>query len=166
MAEKSELLPRNITVMENSVEVDARAVALGEFGVAYHNVARAQRRLRGRDAMRIGEISAPQMNLLLPLAEEGSMSSGQLAEAAGLTPATTTHMLDQLAAAGIVERERSEADRRVVVSRLTEMGAELLERRRSQMVVAWNESLKDLSVDELKIATVALQRVTEFVDEL
>ena len=32
-----------------------------------------------------------------------------LAEAAGLTPATTTHMLDQLAVAGVVERKRNEA---------------------------------------------------------
>jgi DNA-binding MarR family transcriptional regulator len=157
---------RNISAMENSVANDARTAALQEFGNAYRDVARAQRRLRGRDAMRSGEISAPQMNLLLPLAEEGSMSSGQLAEAAGLTPATTTHMLDQLAAAGIVERERSESDRRVVVSQLTEQGRELLERRRNQMLIAWNESLKDLSADDLKIATEALQRVTEFVDEL
>src|SRR3954447_17607066 len=98
--------------MENSVIVDERVAALEEFGKAYHEVARAQRRLRGRDAMRSGELSAPQMNLLLPLDEHGSMSSGQLAEAAGLTAATTTHMLDQLAAIGIVERERSESDRR------------------------------------------------------
>lgn len=145
---------------------DTREVALREFGDAYRDVARAQRRLRGRDAMRSGEISAPQMNLLLPLAEEGAMSSGVLAEAAGLTAATTTHMLDQLAAAGIVERERSETDRRVVVSQLTEHGTELLERRRDQMMAAWNESLKDLSAEELAIATEALQRVTEFVDEL
>ena len=46
--------------------------------------------------------------------------------AAGSTAATTTHMLDQLAAIGIVERERSESDRRVVVSQLTVHGKELL----------------------------------------
>jgi DNA-binding MarR family transcriptional regulator len=152
--------------MENSVAMDTRATALRDFGDAYRDVARAQRRLRGRDAMRSGEISAPQMNLLLPLAEVGSMSSGQLAEAAGLTPATTTHMLDQLAAAGVVERERSESDRRVVVSRLTDLGKELLERRRDQMILAWNAALQELTEDELKIATRALNRVTEFVDEL
>lgn len=116
--------------------------------------------------MRSGDISAPQMNLLLPLAEVGAMSSGQLAEAAGLTPATTTHMLDQLAAAGVVERERSESDRRVVVSRLTEQGAELLERRRQQMTTAWNAALDELDEDELVIATKALKRITEFVNQL
>jgi DNA-binding MarR family transcriptional regulator len=152
--------------MENSVAMDTRATALRDFGDAYRDVARAQRRLRGRDAMRSGEISAPQMNLLLPLAEVGSMSSGQLAEAAGLTPATTTHMLDQLAAAGVVERERSESDRRVVVSRLTDLGKELLERRRDQMILAWNAAMQELTEDELRIATRALNRVTEFVDEL
>jgi DNA-binding MarR family transcriptional regulator len=152
--------------MENSVVTDERVAALEEFGKAYRDVARAQRRLRGRDAMRSGELSAPQMNLLLPLDEQGAMSSGQLAEAAGLTAATTTHMLDQLAAIGIVERERSESDRRVVVSQLTVHGKELLDRRRDQMNVAWFEALKNLSVDDLKVATVAFHRVTEFVDDL
>jgi DNA-binding MarR family transcriptional regulator len=153
--------------MENSVVViDERVAALEEFGKAYRDVARAQRRLRGRDAMRSGELSAPQMNLLLPLDEQGAMSSGQLAEAAGLTAATTTHMLDQLAAIGIVERERSESDRRVVVSQLTAHGKELLDRRRDQMTAAWNEALKDLTAEELQIATEAFQRVTEFVDDL
>lgn len=152
--------------MENSVVTDERVAALKEFGDAYRGVARAQRRLRGRDAMRSGELSAPQMNLLLPLDEVGPMSSGQLAEAAGLTAATTTHMLDQLAATGIVERERSENDRRVVVSQLTSHGKELLNRRRDQMNSAWFEALKELSADELKIATEAFERVTEFVDDL
>ena len=152
--------------MEYSVATDLRADALQQFGDAYQLVARAQRRLRGRDAMRSGEISAPQLNLLMPLADNDSMSSGQLAEAAGLTPATTTHMLDQLAAAGIVERERSDADRRVVVSRLTEQGRELFERRRDQMTVAWNAALEELGAEELKIATTAMLRVTEFIDQL
>ncbi len=134
--------------------------------MAYRDVARAQRRLRGRDAMRSGDISAPQVNLLLPLAEFGAMSSGQLAEAAGLTPATTTHMLDQLAAAGVVERERSDADRRVVVSRLTEQGEQMLERRRQQMTLAWNEALEGLDEEELAVATKALDRITEFVNQL
>ena len=90
--------------MEFSVTATEREVALQRLGEAYSGLARAQRRLRGRDAMQPGRLTAPQVNLLGPLAEAGEMSSGQMAEAAGLTPATTTHMLDQLAVAGVVER--------------------------------------------------------------
>jgi DNA-binding MarR family transcriptional regulator len=156
--------------MENSVQTTDhstdRVAALAEFSEAYLEVARAQRRLRGRDAMKRGELSAPQTNLLLPLLDVGPMSSGQLADAAGLTPATTTHMLDQLAAAGIVERERSDADRRVVVSRLTEDGTRQLERRRAEMTEAWETALADLDAGALCDASAALRRVTAFVNEL
>jgi DNA-binding MarR family transcriptional regulator len=155
--------------MENSVQTtdhSDRVAALAEFSNAYLEVARAQRRLRGRDAMKRGALSAPQTNLLLPLLEIGPMSSGQLAEAAGLTPATTTHMLDQLAAAGVVERERSDADRRVVVSRLTEDGTKQLERRRQEMSQAWETALADLDARALSDAAAALRRVTAFVNEL
>ena len=151
--------------VENLVAAEARP-ALQDLADAYQEVARAQRRLRGRDAMKSGTVSAPQLNLLLPLAETARMSSGQLAEAAGLTPATTTHMLDQLAAAGIVERERSETDRRVVYSKLTEHGAKVLEERRRQMIAAWDDQLSDLDDEELAIAAKVLRRITKFTDQL
>jgi DNA-binding MarR family transcriptional regulator len=75
-------------------------------------------------------------------------------------------MLDQLAAAGIVERERSDADRRVVVSRLTEDGTLQLERRRAEMTEAWERALADLDASALSDAAAALRRVTAFVNEL
>ncbi|MGB1582586.1 MAG: MarR family winged helix-turn-helix transcriptional regulator [Solirubrobacterales bacterium] len=155
--------------MENLVSTEsttARADALEAFGTAYQQVARAQRRLRGRDAMQPGRLTAPQVNLLQPLLENGPMSSGQLAEAAGLTPATTTHMLDQLAVSGVVERERQIEDKRVVITRLTPHGEEMLEARRTEMREAWDAALAELSVDELECATKAIAAVCTFVDDL
>lgn len=145
---------------------DPRSVALETFGAAYQQVARSQRRLRGRDAMQPGRLTAPQVNLLQPLLLEGPMSSGQLAEAAGLTPATTTHMLDQLAVSGVVERERQESDKRVVITRLTDEGQEMLESRMLDMRQAWDAALEDLSDEELEHATKAIEAVCRFVDDL
>ena len=56
----------------------------------------------------------PQYQLLRPLLEREQMASGELSSAAGLTPATATHMLDQLVRSGMITRERSAEDRRVV----------------------------------------------------
>lgn len=152
--------------MENLVTEVDREVALRQLGDAYAQLARAQRRLRGRDAMQPGRLTAPQVNLLRPLDENGPMSSGQLAEAAGLTPATTTHMLDQLAVAGFVERVRQEDDRRVVVTSLTKTGSEALTVRLAEMLVSWGEALAEIPADDLVRATSALDAICRFVDDL
>lgn len=116
--------------------------------------------------MQPGRLTAPQVNLLRPLADHGPMSSGQLAEAAGLTPATTTHMLDQLAVAGIVERTRQKQDRRVVVTRLTEHGEKLLAARVDEMVEAWAAALGNFDAQELETASDVLAAICRFVDDL
>ena len=143
-----------------------KEAALRKLGEAYSGVARAQRRLRGRDAMQPGRLTAPQVNLLRPLAENGPMSSGQLAEAAGLTPATTTHMLDQLAVAGVVERKRQEDDKRVVITSLTDTGIEMLTERVAEMTDAWDEELEGFNAEELEHASEVIKAICAFVDDL
>lgn len=158
-------MENSVVTDQSSSATDKRSTALEAFGAAYQQVARAQRRLRGRDAMQPGRLTAPQVNLLLPLID-GPMSSGTLAEAAGLTPATTTHMLDQLAVSGVVERHRRTDDKRVVVTSLTDDGRAMLEDRRAEMREAWDAALADLSVEELDHATKAIEAVCRFVDDL
>lgn len=152
--------------MENSVNAAQREAALTKLGTAYTGVARAQRRLRGRDAMQPGRLTAPQVNLLQPLAEAGPMSSGQLAEAAGLTPATTTHMLDQLAVAGVVERKRQENDKRVVITRLTDEGERLLSERVAEIGLAWAAALEGFDAEHLDNAADVIAAICKFVDNL
>jgi DNA-binding MarR family transcriptional regulator len=151
--------------MENSVTTVDRAAALGRLGEAYGGVARAQRRLRGRDAMQPGRLSAPQVSLLQPLAD-GPMSSGALAEAVGLTAATTTHMLDQLAVAGVVERRRDDRDRRVVITSLTDDGRAMLALRVEQMTAAWAEALDGFEPEQLDTAAEVILAICAFVDDL
>ena len=116
--------------------------------------------------MQPGRLTAPQVNLLGPLAENGPMSSGQLAEAAGLTPATTTHMLDQLAVAGVVERKRQEDDKRVVITSLTDTGTEMLTKRTTEMTIAWDQELEGFDAEQLETAAEVIQAICAFVDDL
>jgi DNA-binding MarR family transcriptional regulator len=152
--------------VENSVTGTDQELALRKVGEAYQGVARAQRRLRGRDAMQPGRLTAPQVNLLQPLAEHGPMSSGQLADAAGLTPATTTHMLDQLAVAGVVERKRQENDKRVVITNLSESGEKMLAARIEEMTGAWATALEGFDADQLDTAADVILAICSFVDDL
>ena len=56
----------------------------------------AVRRLRGRETHSPGELSNAQFQLLFGLREGRLLSGGELACVAGLSPATTTQMLDGL----------------------------------------------------------------------
>src|SRR3954463_2202688 len=97
-----------------------RAEALEQLGRSFRAAMAAVRRLRGRETHRPGELSFAQYSLLFGLAHGGEMSAGELAPSADLSAATVTQMLDSLAAGGLVDRIRSERDKRVVLTSLTE----------------------------------------------
>ena len=107
-------------------EPPSRTEALDQLGRSFKGAMAAVRRLRGRETHRPGELSFAQYSLLFGLGEAGELSVRELALAADLAPATVTQMLDSLEAAGLVERVRSQRDRRVVLISLTERGAELV----------------------------------------
>ena len=67
---------------------DARNEALTRLGAAFKGVMRRCGGLRGRETHRPGELSFAQYHLLFHLAEQGELSTGQLATAAELVPAT------------------------------------------------------------------------------
>jgi DNA-binding MarR family transcriptional regulator len=134
--------------------------ALSEFGQAFRHVFRAVSRLRGRDTHLVGsELSHAQFELLIELDERGELAAGELATAARLTPATVTQMLDHLAESGHVERVRSETDRRVVVSRLTEQGRSKIEAKRAAWQGRWQAALGEVSERDLRAATGVLEKL-------
>jgi DNA-binding MarR family transcriptional regulator len=144
----------------------ALSPTMTELGAAFRHVFRAVSRLRGRDTHLGGsELSHAQFELLIELDERGELPAGELATAARLTPATVTQMLDHLAACGHVERVRSETDRRVVVSRLTDDGRAKIVAKRSAWQGRWQEALGDVSERDLRAATRVLERLgTMFED--
>ena len=90
-------------------------------------------------------MSFAQFHLLRTLAEVDECPASKLAAEADLTPASVTQALDHLAEVGYVERVRSDADRRVVLNRLTPTGREVFEAKRAAFEQRWKEALADLS---------------------
>jgi DNA-binding MarR family transcriptional regulator len=138
---------------------------IDDFGQSFKATLAAVRRLRGRDTHRLGELSYAQYLLLFSLADSGAGSSRDIAVAAELAPATVTQMLDSLAAAGLVERVRSEQDRRVVLTSLTERGHALVAERRSHFEPRWRAALAEFSEEELRSAAAVLDRLRGMFDE-
>jgi MarR family transcriptional repressor of emrRAB len=143
-----------------------RKQALADLATALKGVMAGVRRLRGRDTQRPGELSFAQYHLLFGLYEHGDLSSGDLAAAAEVTPATVTQMLDNLVAMGLVERRRSASDRRIVTCTLTPRGRELITERRAYFERRWRATLAEFSADELATAAAVVDRLRAFYDEL
>jgi DNA-binding MarR family transcriptional regulator len=143
-----------------------RQAQLTALGLAFRDVFRTLSRLRGRDTHLAGtELSQAQFELLIELQERGELSAGELAVAARLAPGTVTQMLDGLAESGHVERARSETDRRVVVSRLTPLGASRIEAKRKVWQSRWEQALAEFGERDLRAATRVLERLGEMFDD-
>lgn len=143
-----------------------RREALELVGRSFKAATAALRRLRGRESHRPDELSYAQYGLLFGLYDGVPRSSRELALAADVSPATVTEMLDGLAAAGLVERTRSQEDKRVVFTSLTPRGRRLTEERRRRYEPRWRAALKDFSDEELLTASAVLEAVREMFDEL
>ncbi|MDO8188892.1 MarR family transcriptional regulator [Conexibacter sp. JD483] len=137
-----------------------------ELRRAVGDLMRAERRLRSRDPGRGDGLSYAQVRALLMLDEQQEATAGQLAKAADLTPASVTAMLDALEQREMIERRRSEEDRRVVVVSLTPAGRELLEVKRTRWRACWRATLADLDARDLAAAADVMRRMARMFDGL
>ena len=140
--------------------------AAQELGRAFKSCQSAVRRMRGRENRAHGELSDAQYGLLFNLVDHEALPTSELACLANLSPATATGMLDGLVAAGLVERTRSEADRRVVLTALTEHGRALVNARHSQFAPRFAAALAEFSDDELRTAAAVFDRLGAMFDEI
>jgi DNA-binding MarR family transcriptional regulator len=137
-----------------------------QLGLAFKSAMAAVRRLRGRETHQPGALSNAQYGLLFSLADGREMSARDLAEAAALAPATVTQMLEGLESHGLVKRLRSEEDKRVVLTTLTERGRQVVEEHRARVEPRWRASLAEFSPQELATAAAVLKRLAQHFDEL
>lgn len=142
------------------------ATPQSQLGVSFKRAMVAVRRLRGRETHRSEHVSYAQYSLLFGLAGMCERSARDLAEHADLTPATVTQMLESLESQGLVTRIRSEQDRRVVLSSLTERGEQLVAERHAQMEPRWRAALDGLDDSELLIAARVLDRLADYFKSL
>lgn len=80
---------------------------------------------RSRQLWQDQGLTTPQLLILQTLQQHPSLPIGQLAAAINLSQATATAILDRLQERGLVSRQRSNSDRRVVHVQLTPQGANL-----------------------------------------
>jgi DNA-binding MarR family transcriptional regulator len=91
----------------------ARAALLGELEEAMRRSS-AQGVLYGQAVANVAGIANSDLECMDILYLEGRVTAGRLAEVTGLTTGAITGVVDRLEKAGLVRRERDEADRRKV----------------------------------------------------
>jgi DNA-binding MarR family transcriptional regulator len=136
-----------------------REAAMTELGTAFRRAFRSLRSLRGRDTHRGEELGHAQFELLHELCARGPLQAGELAEAVEASAATVSGMLDGLSEADLVERTRSDIDRRIVVVKVTRRGKRKVEARKALWQYRWQEALEGVDDEELQTAARVLERI-------
>lgn len=128
-----------------------------------------RRIMRGMDiASRqlIGErgLTTPQLLCLQRLQEQGAMTSGMLAQAMALSPATVTGILDRLELRGLVTRERRPEDKRRVRVDVTEDGAAAADTAPSRLALRLSQALSELSNTERSKVLESIHYLADVAD--
>jgi DNA-binding MarR family transcriptional regulator len=111
--------------MQSSMEV---AMSRSVEDDALIGLARLVVGISTRAADRLGRISVVQLRALTVLRELGTASLAELADGVGVTPSTTSRLVDRLVAAQLVERRPSPRTRREIELRVSPAGIEMLDR--------------------------------------
>lgn len=124
---------------------------------------RLARELR-RETEQLG-VTARQATLLWLVRSRPGLSLRALADAEGISAPSLSGHLDRLEAAGLVERVRSEGDRRKVGVVLTPTGERLLRRIRARRTTWLTERLGGLADDELDAVAAAIPALRRLVED-
>jgi DNA-binding MarR family transcriptional regulator len=109
-------------------------------------------------------LTGPQMLCLREVADKGSLTTGDLARAIALSPATLTGILDRLEMRGLVSRERRPEDKRRVLVSLTSMGKEMSHELPSPMQERFGSKLAALTGDQQAVIRRALEQMADMME--
>lgn len=108
-------------------------------------------------------VTVPQLICLQVVVEHDGLSAGELARRVELSQSTCVGILDRMEAKGLLLRERSSRDRRVVLVKATEAGRVLHARAPSLLQDVLTERLAALPEGEQEQIAAALERLVEIM---
>jgi DNA-binding MarR family transcriptional regulator len=111
-------------------------------------------------------LTLSQLLVLRSLRDGGVQLAGHLAEAAGLSPASATRVVDRLEERGLVRRQRDRDDRRCVLVQLTAEGRHLLGTVRVLHDSPLRHAVEAMSVSEQRSLAAALHRLARRARQL
>ncbi len=110
------------------------------------------------------QVSAPQLNCLIALYENGPLSPSQIAKIIMVSSSTVTGIIDRLELKGLVTRMRKSPDRRVITIELTEVGRSLAHNAPPPIQHKIVDGLKRLPEGEIEEIVRSLRILTNMLD--
>lgn len=115
--------------------------------------------LHSKQLARDTGLTTPQVVVLQAVRDLGEVTTGLLSRRVSLSQATVTTILDRLETRGLIERYRSNADRRIVHSRLTRQGRAILRKAPPLLHERFTEAFQALSPARQKRLLATLDEV-------
>ncbi|WP_037820697.1 MULTISPECIES: MarR family transcriptional regulator [unclassified Amycolatopsis] len=141
--------------------------AITRLARAAYRLSAADSRLRGRATRSAEALSLAHARALKSLAEHGPMTVNQLAGHVETTGAAVTQLVNGLANAGYVTRERAASgDRRTSIVALTDAGRRRHEEREQVLAAGLRELTEDLDEQAIDAAGTVLTRLADLYDRL
>jgi DNA-binding MarR family transcriptional regulator len=131
--------------------------------VALRRVMRATD-LHSRELVRTTGLTSPQLLLLQTIEQMGKVGVGELAQEISLSQATVTSILDRLEDRGFVLREKSESDKRKVLTALTAKGVDAIKDAPVPLQQSFVEHFRALASWEQHQLIASLQRIAAMMD--
>lgn len=119
-----------------------------------------------KELARRAQLTGPQLTVVKILEQIGDLSLSELSERIRAQNSTVTGIIDRMEREGLVVRERSKEDRRVVIIRLTPKGAQLAEDIPVEPMRVFQTALSSLTKDEMRELLRILLKVSKRVKTL
>ena len=135
----------------------------------YHDVLVALRRiirsvdLQSKKTAKQSGLTPPQILILRAINDLGEVTSGRVSEQVNLSQPTVTTILDRLELRNLIERYRSEKDRRVVHAKLTDAGTQALQAAPPLLNEKFIEAFSHLGEAEQSAIIDTLENVAEML---
>lgn len=120
--------------------------------------------LRSHEIARSVGLTIPQIVVLASVRDRGEVTTREVSRSADMSAATVVSILDKLEEKGLVQRYRSTLDRRIVHTRLTPRGAEVLASAPPLLDAPFRQALDLLPAAERKALIGALESIADMMD--
>jgi DNA-binding MarR family transcriptional regulator len=112
-----------------------------------------------------GALSLIHLNVLMQLRFRGPVTMSHLAEMLDVSVASATGIVDRMEKKGVIERRRSDEDRRVVEVHVTQMGEDVFSAMQAERQARMTNMLSNVGADDLAALLTGLRAVRVARDE-
>jgi len=134
-----------------------------EILIALRRIMRATD-LQSQQLSRQSGLTVPQLLVMQAIAKEGSPSTSTLARHIVVSQATVTRIIDRLERDGVVKREKSSKDKRVVNVSLTDTGKSKLDAAPEPLQAEFLRKYRELESWEQQMLKSSLLRIATMMD--